>query len=234
MISTGILNIFLECPFCCRTACPPSVWLISLGFPSCWSLCSPSCWLLCPPGLPSYLPLVSDLIFLLVDLVSPLFLFFIPSYFPSCWSLCPPCLPSVSLCLRSCLKVPTTPFHSDDANDADCISCITTLKNHLQHNLKKTFPRRTLLPQHVPNLRVPFPGHPPTNYSLRSPNTTPLAPSTKAGFRNFRSFYIFYILQWKIYIIPEKGGGRKPVVFLTAAAGLRSGHKTQNHRDIES
>ena len=137
MISTGILNIFLECPFCCRTACPPSVWLISLGFPSCWSLCSPSCWLLCPPGLPSYLPFVSDLIFLLVDLVSPLFLFFIPSYFPSCWSLCPPCLPSVSLCLRSCLKVPTTPFHSDDANDADCISCITTLKNHLQHNLKK-------------------------------------------------------------------------------------------------
>ena len=53
------------------------------------------------------------------------------------------------------------------------------LKNHLQHNLKKPS-------LDVPSLRVPFPGHPPKppNYSLRSPDTTPLAPSTKAGFRH--------------------------------------------------
>ena len=33
------------------------------------------------------------------------------------------------------------------------------LKNQLQHNLK-ILPR-TLLPQHMPSLRVPFSGHPP-------------------------------------------------------------------------
>ena len=82
--------------------------------------------------------------------------------------------------------MPTTPFHSDDANDANCISCITTPQKSPPTQPQKTFPRRTLLPQHVPSLRVPFAGHPPRppNYSLRSPNTTPLAPSTKAGFRN--------------------------------------------------
>ena len=68
----------------CRTACPPSGRLVSLGLPSCWSLCPPSCWSLCLPGLPS---------------VS----FCLPSCLPSCWSLCPPCLPSFFLCLWSCL-----------------------------------------------------------------------------------------------------------------------------------
>ena len=81
--------------------------------------------------------------------------------------------------------MPTTPFHSDDANDANCISCITTPQKSPPTPPQKTFPRRTLLPQHVPSLRVPFAGHPPRPpNSLRSPNTTPLAPSTKAGFRN--------------------------------------------------
>ena len=69
----------------------------------------------------------------------------------------------------------TTPYHSDDANDSNGISCITTppLKNH-----KTSPPKRT--PKH------PFLGPPPPHptYSLRSPNTTQLAPSTKAGFRN--------------------------------------------------
>ena len=35
----GVLNAFQECPPCCRTACPLSVPLVSLGLPSCWSLC---------------------------------------------------------------------------------------------------------------------------------------------------------------------------------------------------
>ena len=58
-------------------------------------------------------------------------------------------------------KVPTTPFHSDDANDANCISCITTPQKSPPTQPQKTFPRCTLLPQHVPSLRVPFAGHPP-------------------------------------------------------------------------
>ena len=36
-----VLNAFQKCPPCCRTACPPSVWLVSLGLRSCWSLCPP-------------------------------------------------------------------------------------------------------------------------------------------------------------------------------------------------
>ena len=83
-------------------------------------------------------------------------------------------------------KVPTTPYHSDDANDANCISCITTPQKSPPTQPQKTFHPSTLLPQHVPSLRVPFAGHPPKppNYSLRLPSTTQLAPSTKAGFRN--------------------------------------------------
>ena len=83
--------------------------------------------------------------------------------------------------------MPTTPFHSDDANDANGISCITTPQSPPTQP-QETFPRCTLLPQHVPSLRVPFAGPPPRppNYSLRSPSTTQLAPSTKAGFRNLQ------------------------------------------------
>ena len=89
--------------------------------------------------------------------------------------------------------MPTTPYHSDDANDANCISCITTPQKSPPTQPQKTFPRRTLLPQHVPSLRVPFAGHPPRppNYSLRSPSTTQLAPSTKAGFRNLVTGFLF-------------------------------------------
>ena len=96
-----------------------------------------------------------------------------------------PCQKKITLSKSKPGKVPTTPFHSDDANDANCISCITTPQKSPPTQPQKTFPPRTLLPQHVPSLRVPFAGHPPRppNYSLRSPNTTPLAPSTKAGFR---------------------------------------------------
>ena len=55
------------------------------------------------------------------------------------------------------------------------------LKNHLQHNLKKP---SLDAPSSASMCRVyMYPPRPP-NYSLRSPNTTPLAPSTKPGFRN--------------------------------------------------
>ena len=40
------------------------------------------------------------------------------------------------------------------------------LKNNLQHNLK-TFHPCTLLPQHVPSLRVPFAGDPLTTHFVR-------------------------------------------------------------------
>ena len=60
------------------------------------------------------------------------------------------------------------------------------LKNHLQHNLKKPSLDAPSSPSmcrvYVYLLRATPPR--PPNYSLRSPNTTPLAPSTKAGFRN--------------------------------------------------
>ena len=61
------------------------------------------------------------------------------------------------------------------------------LKNHLQHNLKKPSIRPPSSPSmcrvYVYLLRA-TPARPP-NYSLRSPSTTQLAPSTKAGFRNY-------------------------------------------------
>ena len=82
-------------------------------------------------------------------------------------------------------KVPTTTDHSDDANDANGFSCITTPQKSPPTQPQKTFHPSTLLPQHVPSLRVPFARHPPRppNHSLRSPSTTQQAPSTKAGFR---------------------------------------------------
>ena len=84
---SGALSAFKECPPCCRTACPPSVRLVSLSLPSCWSLCPPSCWAPCPSCLPS------------VSFCLPSCL---PCCPPSCWSLCPPCLPSfLYMCLLS-------------------------------------------------------------------------------------------------------------------------------------
>ena len=60
------------------------------------------------------------------------------------------------------------------------------LKNHLQHNLKKPSIRPPSSPSmcrvYVHLLRATPPR--PSNYSPRSPGTTQLAPSTKAGFRN--------------------------------------------------
>ena len=105
--------------------------------------------------------------------------------------------------------MPTTPFHSDDANDANCISCVTTPQKSPPTQPQKTFPRCTLLPQHVPSLRVPFAGHPPRppNYSLRSPNTTQLAPSTKAGFRN-KSQSTFKSFGRSGHLVPCQNGGQ--------------------------
>ena len=60
------------------------------------------------------------------------------------------------------------------------------LKNHLQHNLKEPSIRPPSSPSmcrvYAYLLRATPPR--PPNYSLRSPSTTQLAPSTKAGFRN--------------------------------------------------
>ena len=116
----GVLNAFEGCPPCFGTACPPSVRLVTLCLPSCWSLCPPclppvflclqsclpSCWSLCPPCLPpvslclrSCLPSCWSL----CPPCRPSVSFCLPSCLSSCWSLCPPCLPCVCLCLRSCL-----------------------------------------------------------------------------------------------------------------------------------
>ena len=67
---------------------------------------------------------------------------------------------------NSSVSSPTNPLPCDhhaanDANDAFGISCITTPQKSPPTQPQKTFPRSTLLPQHVPSLRVPFPGHPP-------------------------------------------------------------------------
>ena len=71
----GVQNAFQKCPPCCQTACPPSLWLLSV------LLCPPSCWSL--PCLPSFFVCLR-------------------SCPPSCGSLCTSCLPFVSFCLPSC------------------------------------------------------------------------------------------------------------------------------------
>ena len=101
------------------------------------------------------------------------------------------------------------------------------LQNH-QNITSKTIHPCTLLPQHVPSLRVPFSGHPPRppTYSLRSPSTTQLAPSTKAGFRKTeamrltcQAFNLEYSSK-RPRPLQERGSGRTPIGLEERGSGL--------------
>ena len=72
----------------------------------------------------------------------------------------------------------------DDANDANCcISCVTTRSKITSKNNLSVHPPPPACAEFTCTFHGPPPPDP-LNYSLRSPSTTQLAPSTKAGFRN--------------------------------------------------
>ena len=101
--------------------------------------------------------------------------------------------------------MPTTPFHSDDANDANGISCITTPQQSPPTQPQKTFPRCTLLPQHAPGLRVPFAGHPP------DPLTTHFVRQTQLRWRLLRRL-VFVIKNIYIHTNEDVGITSWPVM----------------------